>query len=53
VNAHDVVMQQKHLTDAQQSEHVLTHFKELFSGQVGCFPHLKVPLELKAGATLS
>jgi hypothetical protein len=52
VNAHDVARQQEHLTDAQQSNlaHVLSCYKKLFSGQLGCYPHRKVHLELKADA---
>jgi hypothetical protein len=48
-------MQQRHLSDAQQSDlaHVLSRYKKLFSGQLGCYPHRKVHLELKADATPS
>jgi hypothetical protein len=55
VNAHDVAMQQRHLSDAQQSDlaRVLTCCEKLFSGQLGCYPHRKVHLELKADATPS
>jgi hypothetical protein len=43
VNAHDVAMQQRHLSDAQQSDLVcvLSRYKKLFSGQLGCYPHCK------------
>jgi hypothetical protein len=55
VSAHDVAMQQRHLSDAQQSDlaRVLTRCERLFSGQLGCYPHRKVHLELKADATPS
>jgi hypothetical protein len=55
VSAQEVAQQQTHLSDAQQSDlvHVLTQYKKLFSGQLGCYPHCKVHLELKADATPS
>jgi hypothetical protein len=55
VNAHNVAMQQGHLSDAQQSDlaHVLSRCEKLFSGQLGCYPHHKVHLELKADPTPS
>jgi hypothetical protein len=55
VNTHDVAMQQKHLTDAQQSnlECVLSRHKKLFSRQLGCYPNCKVHLELNSEATPS
>jgi hypothetical protein len=53
VNAHNVAMKQRHLSDAQQSDlaHVLSRCEKLFSGQLGCYPHRKVHLELKADVT--
>jgi hypothetical protein len=55
VNAHNDAMQQRHLSDAQQSDlvHVLSRYKKVFSGQLGCYPHSKIHLELKADATPS
>jgi hypothetical protein len=55
VNAHDVAMQQGHLSDAQQSDLacVLSRCKKLFSGRLGCYPHCKVHLELKADPSQS
>jgi hypothetical protein len=55
VNVQEVAQQQRHLSDAQQSDlgHVLSRYKKLFSGQLGCYPHRKVHLELKADATPS
>jgi uncharacterized Zn-finger protein len=53
VNAQKVAQQQRHLSDAQQSDLlcVLSRDKKLFSGQLGCYPHCKVHLELKGDAT--
>jgi hypothetical protein len=55
VNAQEVDQQQRHLSDAQQSDlvRVLSRYKKLFSGQLGCYPHRKVHLKLKADATPS
>jgi hypothetical protein len=55
VNVQDVAQQQRHLSDAQQSDlvHVVSQYKKLFSGQLGCYPHCKVHLEHKADATPS
>jgi hypothetical protein len=55
VSVQDVAQQQRHLSDAQQSDLVcaLSQYKKLFSGQFGCYPHRKVHLELKADATPS
>jgi hypothetical protein len=52
VHAYDVAKQQRHLSDAQQSDLVcvLSHYKKLVSGQLGCYPHSKVHLERKADA---
>jgi hypothetical protein len=52
VNAQDVAQQQRHLSDAQQSDlmHVLSRYKKLFSGQLGCYHYCIVHLELKANA---
>jgi hypothetical protein len=52
VNAHDVAKQQRHLSDTQKSDlvHVVSRYKKLFSGQLGCYPHRKVHLKLKAFA---
>jgi hypothetical protein len=54
VNAQEVAQQQRHLY-AQQSDpvRVLSRYKKLFSGQLGCYPHCKVHLELKADVTPS
>jgi hypothetical protein len=55
VDVHDIAKQQKHLNNNQQSDLVcvLLRYKKLFSGQLGCYPHRKVDLELKADATPS
>jgi hypothetical protein len=52
VDIHDVAIQQKHLSAAQQAEleQILSRYPRLFSGELGCYPHRKVHLDLKANA---
>jgi hypothetical protein len=54
VDIHDVALQQKHLSGAMQSklEQILSQYPKLFSGELGCYPHRKVHLDLKPDAIL-
>ena len=47
-----VADQQKHLSPSQRQDlaEILSKFPKLFSGKLGCYPHKKVHLELKADA---
>ena len=44
--------QQTHLTEEQQQKlaSVLRKHDKLFSGQLGCYPHMKVHVEVQSGA---
>jgi hypothetical protein len=54
VDVHDVATQQKHLLSSKQSklEQILIQYPKLFSRKLGCYPHCRVHVELKQGATL-
>jgi hypothetical protein len=52
VDVHDVASQQTHLTGNKQSglKQILSQYPKLFSGELGCYPHRKVHLDLKPDA---
>jgi len=53
VDTDNVAKQQKHLLPSQQSDlaRILSKYKKLFSGKLGQYPHRKIHLDLKEGAT--
>ena len=48
-----IAQQQKHLSQRQRKDlaKLLRKYTKLFSGKLGCYPHRKVHLDLKDGAT--